>query len=239
MSLPLHGTCCFFCADSIPFRFSKVKDYKSELEFSPSSLEYETSARNTFQLCQVAHSLIVFIPRSLNKGESLPKTCPPLFQGWDLPAHQFSVCIWASTRIQHHCKHGGATREWVALELLALFYSPCLYTTCFIDGNRIGRDPPGVLSWNAFLPDTSAPLQALWRWPFMTPRPPAVWVEVVVAIKTLGTNRLTSAFFVAHLQQTVAQHTNPHLFKSNRGFSEHSSLPSFSSLFPPALSFAL
>lgn len=222
-----------------PIQICKVKDYKSELEFSPSSLEYETSARNTFQLCQVAHSLIVFIPRSLNKGESLPKTCPPLFQGWDLPAHQFSVCIWASTRIQHHCKHGGATREWVALELLALFYSPCLYTTCFIDGNRIGCDPPGVLSWNAFLPDPSAPLQALWRWPFMTPRPPAVWVEVVVAIKTSGTNRLTSAFFVAHLQQTVAQHTNPHLFKSNRGFSEHSSLPSFSSLFPPALSFAL
>ncbi len=112
------------------------------------------------------------------------------------------VCIRVSARIQRHCKHGGVTGGWVALELLALFYSPCLYTTCFIDGNRIGRDPPGVLSWNAFLPDPSAPLQALWRWPFVTPRSPTVWVEVVVAIKTSGTNRLTSAFFVAHLQNS-------------------------------------
>lgn len=88
-----------------PIQICKVKDCDSELEFSPSSLEYETSAHDTFQLLQVAHSLILFIPRALNKGKSLPKTRSPLFQGWDLPAHQFSVCIWVSARIQRHCKH--------------------------------------------------------------------------------------------------------------------------------------
>lgn len=50
----------------------------------------ETSACDTLRLRQVVHSLIVFIPKDLNKGESLPKTHSPLFQGWDLPAHQFS-----------------------------------------------------------------------------------------------------------------------------------------------------
>lgn len=87
----------------------KVKDCESELEFSPSSLEYETSAQDTFQLLQVAHSLILFIPKALNKGKSLPKTRSPLFQGWDLPAHQFSVCIRVSACIQRHCKHCGVT----------------------------------------------------------------------------------------------------------------------------------
>ncbi len=104
-----------------PIQICKVKDCESELEFSPSSLEYETSAHDTFRLHQVVHSLIVFIPKALNKGENLPKTRSPLFQGWDLPAHQFSVCIRVSARIQRHCKHGGVTGGVSGIRIVSPF----------------------------------------------------------------------------------------------------------------------